>query len=73
MTNLDASLFRAFKITERFTAQLRGEALNLTNTPHFSNPGSNVSTTNTSGVITGTSAPTRLFDGDPSSGAPSQL
>ena len=41
--NLDFSLYRTFRITERFNVQFRGEVFNLTNTPHFSNPGSNVS------------------------------
>jgi hypothetical protein len=41
--NLDASLFRSFRITERLNMQFRAEVFNLTNTPHFSNPGSNVS------------------------------
>ncbi len=72
-TNLDASIFRDFKVTERFTIQLRAEALNLTNTPHFSNPGANVSNLqlNPDGTIrslggftqiTGVSAPSRLTD-----------
>ncbi len=43
-TNLDLSLFRTFTITERFKLQLRAESFNLTNTPHFSNPGSSIST-----------------------------
>jgi outer membrane receptor protein involved in Fe transport len=43
LVNLDFSLFRDFPITERFKAQFRAEALNFTNTPHFSNPASNVS------------------------------
>jgi hypothetical protein len=43
LVNLDFSLFRDFRITERFKAQFRAEALNFTNTPHFSNPASNVS------------------------------
>ncbi|MBV9082967.1 MAG: TonB-dependent receptor, partial [Acidobacteriaceae bacterium] len=37
--NTDAGLFRNFRITERFRAEFRAEALNVTNTPHFSNPG----------------------------------
>src|SRR6185295_13804969 len=41
--NFDFSIYRTFRITERFNAQFRAEAFNLTNTPHFSNPGSNVS------------------------------
>ncbi|GAB4369269.1 MAG: hypothetical protein OHK0021_12300 [Bryobacter sp.] len=36
--NLDASLFRAFRITERMSLQFRAEAFNLTNTPHFNAP-----------------------------------
>jgi hypothetical protein len=36
--NLDFSLFRRFLITERINAELRFEALNSTNTPHFNNP-----------------------------------
>ena len=30
-------------VTERWKAEFRAEALNLTNTPHFANPGANVS------------------------------
>ena len=41
--NMDFSLYRTFKITDRFSAQFRAEAFNLTNTPHFANPGANVS------------------------------
>jgi hypothetical protein len=42
-TNLDLSLFRSFPVTERVHLQFRAEAFNLSNTPHFGNPGSNVS------------------------------
>ena len=41
--NLDAGLFRSFSITERFTIQFRAEAFNSTNTPHFTAPNANVS------------------------------
>jgi hypothetical protein len=41
--NLDLGLFRQFRITERWQAQFRAEAFNATNTPHFGNPGTNVS------------------------------
>src|SRR5271165_3502332 len=42
-TNLDLNLFRDFRITERMRAQIRAEAFNISNSPHFSNPASNVS------------------------------
>jgi len=41
--NLDASLFRSVKIHERWSLQFRAECFNVANTPHFSNPGANVS------------------------------
>jgi len=49
--NLDLSLFRNFKLTERFTLQARGEAFGATNTPHFGLPGTNASGGNF-GIIT---------------------
>lgn len=36
--SLDNSVFRRFPVTERMNLELRGEAFNLTNTPHFDNP-----------------------------------
>ena len=55
MFNLDASLFRDFRLTERFKLQIRAEAFSLTNTPHFANPGTSWSSGSTSfGVITST-------------------
>ncbi|MBI4893681.1 MAG: TonB-dependent receptor [Acidobacteria bacterium] len=41
--NLDASLFRNFKMTERFGLQVRMEMFGVTNTPQFGNPGATVS------------------------------
>jgi hypothetical protein len=53
--NLDASLFRDFKLTERFKLELRAEEFSLTNTPHFANPGTSWSSGSTTfGVITST-------------------
>jgi len=51
--NLDASLFRNFKMTERFTFQFRAEAFGVTNTPQFNNPGATASslTRNADGSI----------------------
>ena len=39
----DFGLFREFKIKERVSIQFRAESFNFTNTPHFNNPGANVS------------------------------
>lgn len=51
--NLDASVFRTFAIKEKIRLQFRAEAFGLTNTPQFSNPGSNVSsaTFNSNGTV----------------------
>ena len=41
--NIDAGLVRELQIGERWHLQLRLDAFNATNTPHFSNPSANVS------------------------------
>jgi hypothetical protein len=41
--NFDMGVFRQFRFSERWNMQFRAEIFNLTNTPHFSNPASNVS------------------------------
>lgn len=43
IANLDLGLFRQFSIKEKVNIQFRVEAFNSTNTPHFGNPGANVS------------------------------
>lgn len=56
----DVSLFKTLHLTERFGAELRAEVFNVTNTPQFTNPDSNVSdaahdtTTNTYSTATTT-------------------
>jgi len=40
--NINLSLFRTFKVTERVKAEFKAESYNLTNTPKFSNPGASV-------------------------------
>jgi len=50
---LDMSLFRNFKITERFTFQFEADAFGVTNTPHFNTPNTNISAANF-GAITST-------------------
>jgi hypothetical protein len=43
VVNLDAGVFRNFAFSERWSLQFRAEAFNVSNTPHFNNPGANVS------------------------------
>lgn len=56
--NLDASVMRDFKISERLTFQFEVDAFGLTNTPHFNNPTNNSSNADISranfGVVTST-------------------
>lgn len=52
LINLDLSIYRAFAITERFNLQFRAESFNTSNTPHFGNPRSDISSTQP-GLITG--------------------
>lgn len=59
--NLDASLFKSFRVNGRVAGQFRVEALNVTNTPHFANPGTNVNALDF-GRITFTTNPGREFD-----------
>ncbi len=40
--SMDFSIFKSFRITERFTAQLRGEWFNFLNHPVFANPAGTV-------------------------------
>ena len=51
--DFDLSIFRRFTLTERTALEFRAEAFNLTNTPVFGTPGSNLSNPNF-GVISGT-------------------
>jgi hypothetical protein len=51
--NLDLSLFKQFQFNERSRLQFRAEAFNLTNSPSFSAPGTNIDTAS-GGVVTST-------------------
>jgi hypothetical protein len=46
LINVDMGVFRKFKLGERFNLQFRGEAFNISNTPHFALPNSNISSNN---------------------------
>jgi len=50
--NLDFSLFKNFRITERTNLQFRSEAFNISNSPTWNNPGNNVTQPGSFGVIT---------------------
>jgi hypothetical protein len=51
--NLDLSLFKNFAVTERLRAQFRAEVFNVTNTPQFSQPNTDI-TSGDFGKIRGT-------------------
>ena len=53
ITTLNLSLFKNFKISERFNMEFRAETFNFTNTPQFSNPSTSI-TSSTYGYVTGT-------------------
>jgi predicted phage gp36 major capsid-like protein len=55
--NLDWSFSKAFRISERFSTQLRGDFFNLLNSPQFNAPGSSVANSSTFGKITSASDP----------------
>jgi hypothetical protein len=46
LSQMDLSLFRNFKITERYRLRMRFEMLNFSNTPHWNNPNTTCSIVN---------------------------
>ncbi len=58
--DLDASIFRTIKLTERFNLQLRSEWFHALNNPQFSNPGTTLGTSNF-GFVTSASG-SRIID-----------
>ena len=54
--NLDASVVKRIKANNRYAVELRVDAFNATNTPHFGNPGRDFGTA-TFGQVTGTLGP----------------
>ncbi|MBN9662473.1 MAG: TonB-dependent receptor [Acidobacteria bacterium] len=50
--NLDASIFKLFKLTERLNLEVRGESFSVTNTPQFNNPNTTLGDANF-GYVTG--------------------
>ena len=51
LINVDMGIFRKFQVSERVDVQFRAEAFNISNTPHFNNPNSNVASSGF-GVVT---------------------
>jgi hypothetical protein len=60
--NLDFSLFKQFQVSERVRIEFRAEAFNLTNSPTFNPPGSNIDTSS-GGVVTSTLSAPRNIQG----------
>ena len=52
LINVDMGIFRRFQPTERVSIQFRAEGFNISNTPHFRNPNSNVASSGF-GVVNG--------------------
>jgi hypothetical protein len=55
--NLDWSMSRTFRVTERVSTQFRGDFFDLLNNPHFNAPGSSVANSSTFGKITSAGDP----------------
>lgn len=53
-SNIDLSIFKNFSFTERTKLEVRFQAYNATNTPHFANPNADLSQGSTFGTITQT-------------------
>jgi hypothetical protein len=60
VVNMDLSLFRKFRVTERLNMEFRAEGFNISNTPHFGNPNGSITSSNF-GKITGVANDPRSF------------
>src|SRR5437899_2941127 len=56
VVNMDLSLFRTFKLTERINLKFQAESFNLSNTPHFANPNGNANSSNFGKILSTQSA-----------------
>lgn len=59
--NTDVSLVKRFRITEKLSATLRGEAYNILNNANFATPGLNLQTPQSFGIISGTTGNARIL------------
>ena len=62
VVNMDMSLYRTFKLFEKFDLQFRAEAFNVSNTPHFDRANRNVNSSSF-GQVTATDSGGRTFAG----------
>jgi hypothetical protein len=61
LIQLDMSLIKTFPVTEKKSFDFRAQVFNLTNTPSFSSPSTNVNLS-TGGQVTSTRNQPRLFE-----------
>lgn len=61
IVSVNGSLFRTVPLTERFSLQIRAEAYNVSNTPHFDNPATDASNPVSFGTITSAREDQRYF------------
>lgn len=61
--NIDMSLVKRFRVTEKTSISFRAEAYNLINNPNFAAPGFNINTPQTFGQITATVSNPRFMQG----------
>ena len=65
-SNMNLSLARQFKLTERIGLQFRADAIHFTNTPHFNNPNATVGASNFGEITSTLSPPGQGFFGNDS-------
>jgi hypothetical protein len=63
LVSVDAALFRNFRLTEKWKLQFRAEAFNVSNTPHFGNPNTSVSTASSFMTVTSASSSSNNVEG----------
>jgi outer membrane receptor protein involved in Fe transport len=64
--NMNLSVARQFKLTERIGLQFRADAIHFTNTPHFNNPNATVGASNFGEITSTLSPPGQGFFGNDS-------
>jgi hypothetical protein len=62
-SNIDLALFKNLQLTERIKTELRVQAYNLTNTPHFANPNSDLGGWTTQNCVVANPQPCVLVNG----------